>query len=327
MMINYTTLPKWVSSRLWQDALEQSGLLGTYFMEWDDQGYITNGKLLKTHDDEVPKDQRWSPTPMFRYNFRQNDVEEPNLAHLRVQLADAVRASTGTDVPILDWDHAHLWRYVNVDIYDILGPYGNWTPVITIYHSTMGNPDDAILNALISNPDRKQGVIFAVDWRGPSNRQNANLLDLSDPYGEMKEHPSWNRKATPSLASLFGAEVFGVQRHDADRAGLHYDLRLERKGVLKSWSIPKGMPTNKQHLAIATADHKMSWLDFEGDIPKGSYGAGNVKLDNKDTFDTISYSPKKWVFYVNGGKYKGKYTLIHWKENKWLIRRNKDQNK
>jgi bifunctional non-homologous end joining protein LigD len=87
------------------------------------------------------------------------------------------------------------------------------------------------------------------------------------------------------------------------------------------------MPTTKQHLAIATSDHQMSWLDFEGDIPKGSYGAGNVKLDNKDTFDTISYSPKKWVFYVNGGKYKGKYTLIHWQENKWLIRRNKDQNK
>ena len=119
--------------------------------------------------------------------------------------------------------------------------------------------------------------------------------------------------------------VFGVQRHDADRAGLHYDLRLERDGMLKSWSMPKGMPTNKRHLAIATPDHKMSWLKFEGDIPEGDYGAGNVKLDSKSTYKTVSYKPKKWVFYVNSGKYQGKYTLVHWKDNKWLISRNKDQ--
>ena len=131
------------------------------------------------------------------------------------------------------------------------------------------------------------------------------------------------------LGSLFGAEssgdkVFGVQRHDAHRAGLHYDLRLERDGVLKSWSIPKGMPTDKRHLAIETPDHKMSWLDFEGEIKEG-YGAGSVKLDSKSTFKTISYKPKKWVFYVNSGKYQGKYTLVHWKDNKWLISRNKNQ--
>tara|TARA_R110001599_G_scaffold29011_7_gene99714 strand:+ start:2918 stop:6484 length:3567 start_codon:yes stop_codon:yes gene_type:complete len=132
------------------------------------------------------------------------------------------------------------------------------------------------------------------------------------------------------LGDLFGAEskdskVFGVQRHDAHRAGLHYDLRLERDGVLKSWSIPKGMPTENRHLAIATDDHQMSWLDFDGDIPDGTYGAGKVSLDDKSTFQTVSYNPKKWVFYVNSGKYEGKYTLVHWQENKWLISRNKNQ--
>jgi len=93
---------------------------------------------------------------------------------------------------------------------------------------------------------------------------------------------------------------------------------------LKSWSMPKGMPTDKRHLAIATDDHKMSWLDFEGEIKEG-YGAGKVSLDNTSTFQTVSHNPKKWVFYVNSGKYKGKYTLIHWKEDKWLISRNHDQ--
>ena len=138
------------------------------------------------------------------------------------------------------------------------------------------------------------------------------------------------RRAEEIGGNIYHAEstdnkIFGVQRHDAHRAGLHYDLRLERDGVLKSWSIPKGMPTSGRHLAIATPDHKMSWLEFEGDIPEGSYGAGNVKLDNKSTFKTISYSKNKWVFFVNAGKYKGKYTLVHWKDNKWLITRNQDQ--
>ena len=142
---------------------------------------------------------------------------------------------------------------------------------------------------------------------------NMSYLNYHTPYKMRRMEAEENNK------------VFGVQRHEAQRAGLHYDLRLERDGVLKSWSIPKGMPTDNRHLAIATDDHNMSWLDFEGDIPDGSYGAGKVSLDNKSTFQTVSYSPKKWVFYVNSGKYQGKYTLVHWQDNKWLISRNKNQ--
>ena len=158
-----------------------------------------------------------------------------------------------------------------------------------------------------------------------------SLFGSEDPDDEIDVdwEDDWEDEPEPDWEVDWDAEdgdkIFGVQRHDAHRAGLHYDLRLERDGVLKSWSIPKGMPTSGRHLAIATPDHKMSWLEFEGDIPEGSYGAGNVKLDNKSTFKTISYSNKKWVFFVNTGKYKGKYILVHWKDNKWLITRNKDQ--
>ena len=159
----------------------------------------------------------------------------------------------------------------------------------------------------------------------------AGMISLETPMAINLAHYNYEKPFVwEGLGSLFGAEskdnkVFGVQRHDAHRAGLHYDLRLERDGVLKSWSIPKGMPTDKRHLAIATSDHNMSWLDFDGDIPEGSYGAGKVSLDNKSTFQTVSYSPKKWVFYVNDGKYQGKYTLVHWQDNKWLISRNQNQ--
>ena len=162
-----------------------------------------------------------------------------------------------------------------------------------------------------------------------NTRETGYRSDYETPMAINLSYQNYH-KPFEGIGSLFGAEskdskVFGVQRHDAQRAGLHYDLRLERDGVLKSWSIPKGMPTDKRHLAIATPDHAMSWLDFDGDIPDGSYGAGKVSLDNKSTFQTVSYSPKKWVFYVNDGKYQGKYTLVHWQDNKWLISRNRDQ--
>lgn len=178
--------------------------------------------------------------------------------------------------------------------------------------------DPIVAPVRATNFEEREAQRILLEWNEDTQRRYLEAID-DNTYFDF-EHK----------AGLFYSEdeedkVFGVQRHDAHRAGLHYDLRLERDGVLKSWSIPKGMPTDKRHLAIATPDHKMSWLEFEGDIPKGSYGAGNVKLDNKSTFKTISYSKKKWVFFVNAGKYKGKYTLVHWKDNKWLITMNKDQ--
>ena len=178
----------------------------------------------------------------------------------------------------------------------------------------------------IFNKREQEGGYF-----GDSDSTAEGLISLEHPMAINLAHYNYEKPFVfEGLGSLFGAEskdskVFGVQRHDAHRAGLHYDLRLERDGVLKSWSIPKGMPTDKRHLAIATSDHNMSWLDFDGDIPEGSYGAGKVSLDNKSTFQTVSYSPKKWVFYVNDGKYQGKYTLVHWQDNKWLISRNQNQ--
>lgn len=182
------------------------------------------------------------------------------------------------------------------------------------------------------NSEELTGEMYAkrdLEYYNQPREKRGGNMDEETPMAINLSYQNYH-KPFEGLGSLFGAEskdskVFGVQRHDAHRAGLHYDLRLERDGVLKSWSIPKGMPTDNRHLAIATDDHAMSWLDFDGDIPDGTYGAGKVSLDNKSTFQTVSYSPKKWVFYVNSGKYEGKYSLVHWQDNKWLISRNRDQ--
>ena len=120
------------------------------------------------------------------------------------------------------------------------------------------------------------------------------------------------------------AKFYMVHRHDAKRAGLHYDLRLEEDGVLKSWAIPKGMPTSGKHLAIQTPDHALSYGKWEGTIKSG-YGAGDVKIDTSGNYKTLSQSPNKWKFQILSGKYKGVWTLTKWKgkKDKWLIMRNK----
>jgi bifunctional non-homologous end joining protein LigD len=116
--------------------------------------------------------------------------------------------------------------------------------------------------------------------------------------------------------------IFVVQEHHARR--LHYDLRLESEGVLKSWAVPKGIPEHpdQKRLAVRTEDHPLEYADFEGTIPEGQYGAGTVKI-----WDKGSYEPKVWdenmiEFTLNGRKLRGRYALVRLKkagEKNWLM--------
>src|SRR5579862_7757708 len=128
---------------------------------------------------------------------------------------------------------------------------------------------------------------------------------------------------------------FFIQRHNATR--LHYDFRLEMDGTLKSWAIPKGpsLDPSVKHLAAMVEDHPIDYGDFEGNIPKGNYGAGSVMLWDRGTFDLIGEESGAaqiergdLKFELHGDKLNGTWAIVHMKNrgkgNEWLIIKKKD---
>ena len=115
--------------------------------------------------------------------------------------------------------------------------------------------------------------------------------------------------------------IYVIQKHDTTH--VHYDMRLEMNGVLKSWAIPKTPPTEKgiKRLAIQTEDHPIEYANFEGIIPEGSYGAGSVKIWDKGTFEIEEREKDKLVIHIYGNKLEGRYCLIQLKgqEKNWLF--------
>jgi len=115
-------------------------------------------------------------------------------------------------------------------------------------------------------------------------------------------------------------KIYVIQKHAATH--LHYDLRLEMDGVLKSWAVPKEPPTQPgvKRLAIQVEDHPLEYANFEGIIPEGHYGAGKVETWDKGTYLLKERTENKIVFELEGRKLHGTYCLIKFKgENNWLF--------
>lgn len=118
---------------------------------------------------------------------------------------------------------------------------------------------------------------------------------------------------------------FVIQEHHARR--LHYDLRLERGGVLASWAVPKNLPedTGRNHLAVRTEDHPLEYLDFHGIIPPGEYGAGTMTVWDTGTYDTEKWRDDEVIVRLHGEKIEGRYALIRTEKDQWLAHRMKQQ--
>jgi bifunctional non-homologous end joining protein LigD len=128
----------------------------------------------------------------------------------------------------------------------------------------------------------------------------------------------------PSESHLPASEghIFVIQEHHARR--LHFDLRLEKEGVLKSWAVPKGIPEkpDDKRLAMQTEDHPFEYRNFEGTIPKGEYGAGTVTIFDNGNYDTKVWNENMVEFTLHGKKLNGRYVLARFKkagDKAWLL--------
>jgi bifunctional non-homologous end joining protein LigD len=116
-------------------------------------------------------------------------------------------------------------------------------------------------------------------------------------------------------------DTFVIQEHHARR--LHWDFRLERDGVLVSWALPKGLPPdpNQNHLAVHTEDHPLDYATFEGEIPKGEYGGGQVEIWDHGTYECEKWTDREVKVVLHGRRASGRYVLIHTRGDNWLIHR------
>jgi bifunctional non-homologous end joining protein LigD len=118
-----------------------------------------------------------------------------------------------------------------------------------------------------------------------------------------------------------GSARFVVQEHHARR--LHWDLRLEHAGALASWALPRGIPAHpdENRLAVRTEEHPLEYLEFEGDIPKGEYGAGEMRIWDRGTYEAEKFRENEVIATFAGERLAGRYALFHTRGKDWMIHR------
>ncbi|MCV7411403.1 ATP-dependent DNA ligase [Mycobacterium florentinum] len=153
----------------------------------------------------------------------------------------------------------------------------------------------------------------------------APVADRLTKYRSMRDAAKTPEPVPEAKPTAGQGNTFVIQEHHARR--LHYDFRLERDGVLVSWAVPKNLPetTSVNHLAVHTEDHPLEYGTFEGDIPKGEYGAGKVVIWDSGTYDAEKFRDDEVIVNLHGSRISGRYALIQTNGDQWLAHRMKDQ--
>ncbi|MBN1528724.1 MAG: non-homologous end-joining DNA ligase [Thermoleophilaceae bacterium] len=145
---------------------------------------------------------------------------------------------------------------------------------------------------------------------------------MADKLGRYRKKRDFESTPEPrGGASAAGGGRFVVQQHDARR--LHWDLRLEHDGSLASWALPRGVPEHpdENRLAVHTEDHPLEYLEFEGDIPKGEYGAGTMQIWDSGTFEAEKFRDDEVIATFSGERVNGRYALFQTRGDEWMIHR------
>ncbi len=165
----------------------------------------------------------------------------------------------------------------------------------------------------------------------PARMATFTGTDRLTPYRAKRDARRTPEPVPPAVADRAPGNTFVIQEHHARR--LHWDFRLERDGVLVSWALPKGEPTDPghNHLAVQTEDHPLAYGTFEGSIPRGEYGAGEVTIWDAGTYDLEKWRDDEEVIVTLHGERQGtrRLALIHTggrgpaEAQHWLIHRMK----
>ncbi len=155
-------------------------------------------------------------------------------------------------------------------------------------------------------------------------------------YRKKRQFDQTPEPADDQEAPRTGLPAFCIQRHHA--TNLHYDLRLEVDGVLKSWAVPKGptLDPSIKRMAMMTEDHPLKYAAFEGVIPKGQYGGGSMMLWDRGTYEVLGDKTAEeqlargdFKFRLHGAKARGEFAIVKMKSaktrgNEWLLIKKKD---
>lgn len=146
--------------------------------------------------------------------------------------------------------------------------------------------------------------------------------DKLDPYRSKRDRERTPEPVPENAPLPRGTDdTFVIQEHHARR--LHWDLRLERDGVLVSWAVPKGLPRDPEtnHLAVRTEDHPLEYAAFAGEIPKGEYGGGRMLIWDRGTYETEKWTEREVKIVLHGSRVSGRYVLFRTDGRNWMVHR------
>jgi bifunctional non-homologous end joining protein LigD len=146
---------------------------------------------------------------------------------------------------------------------------------------------------------------------------------MAQKLGEYKRKRDFRKTSEPAGGRRKRKTGTRFVVHEHHARNLHWDLRLERDGVLASWAIPKGIPMDpkRNHLAVHVEDHPLEYIDFAGEIPQGEYGAGEVKIWDEGTYECEKWRDDEVIVVFHGERLQAKYVLFQTKGKNWMIHR------
>src|SRR5215217_1214372 len=186
------------------------------------------------------------------------------------------------------------------------------------------SPSTTTTTTSSADSSRTIGLASIEARRVPKRLDARNVCAVSDRLDAYRSKRDFGATPEPGpgeAAPAAEASRFVVHEHHARR--LHWDLRLERAGVLVSWAVPKGIPPDpaRNNLAVHTEDHPLEYIDFSGEIPAGQYGAGVMKIWDRGTYETHKFREDEVMVTFHGERLHGRYVLFRTRGDDWMIHR------